>query len=202
MALLESKPKYTTIVIGFDKEEVGSGGLAGARGRFFERVFNRVLTRQGRKLKDITEALREDIYDRSLAITADADVGSTHREEEVVDSRNVAKLGDGVFISGADGYDEGDQVSPYIADKVMTLLQRRNVIFETTGNPLPADSGENPTMNEFFINRGVPTINLGVPLGSLHSPTEESHIGDGYYAIQAYKAIIEEPTRKTKRLRR
>lgn len=195
-----NNPKYTTIVIGFDKEEVGSGGLAGAKGKFFERVLNKTLiVGDKRNLENITVALREDLYEKSLAIDADCDVGSTHREEEVTDKRNIAKLGCGVFISGTDGYWEGDQVSPWVVDRIMTSIQRRNVIFQTIGNPLHADEGEVPSMNEFFVDRGIPTLNVCAPLGSLHSPVEVSHMGDLYSTIQAYKAFIEEPVRKSKK---
>ncbi|MEE9525650.1 MAG: hypothetical protein V3V78_03540 [Candidatus Woesearchaeota archaeon] len=201
-ALLQSKPKYTTIVLGFDKEEVGSGGIAGAKGNFLERVINKTLmVGEDKNLRDITVGLRDHIYYNSLAINADVDVGSTHREEEVVDKKIVGKLGYGTFISGTDGYFEGDQVSPYVADKIMTVFERRGIIYQTIGNPCPVDEGSIVSMNEFFVDRGIPTINVGVVLGSLHSTAEISHIGDLHYAIQGYKAFIEDPVRKTKKRR-
>ena len=45
-AFLESDDlKYTSILLGFDNEEVGSTGQGGAQSKFFERVFNEALLR-------------------------------------------------------------------------------------------------------------------------------------------------------------
>ena len=113
----------------------------------------------------------------------------------------MGKLGCGVFISGVDGYWEGDQISPYVVDKIMTVFKRRDIVFQTIGNAVSADDGEVPSMNEFFVDRGMPTINVGVVLGSLHSTAEIAHIGDLYYAIQGYKAFLEDPVRRTMKKR-
>jgi aspartyl aminopeptidase len=203
-SLLKSNPKYTTVVIGFDKEEVGSMGSGGAKGKFFERVIYEILFRYTRKKpEDITVAVLDDIYKNSIAINADVDVGSTDKEIESIDARNTAKLGYGMFVAGTDGIMDSDQQSPKLVDRIMSVLERRKVIFHTIGSPVPADNIDSvATMNEFFINRGIPTINCGAAVGSLHSPEEISHVGDLYFTIKGYQAMIEDPRYVVRKKRR
>jgi len=73
-------------VFGFDKEEVGSGGLSGANGKFLEQILDEILFREeGKAPENITESLLRHLYRKSIGINADVDVGSTDKEEEVVD---------------------------------------------------------------------------------------------------------------------
>ncbi len=199
-ALLSSRPKYTTIVFGFDKEEVGSGGLSGANGKFLEQTIDEILFREeGKAPENITESLLRHLYGRSIGINADVDVGSTDKEEDVVDKRNVGKLGYGMFISGYDGMYEADQISPKLVDTIMSAIDsnpeskknNRKIVVQTIGSVVSPDNGQVASMNEYFVKRGIPTINCCVALGSLHSPEEISHVGDLYHTIKAYKAIIE-----------
>jgi aspartyl aminopeptidase len=198
IALLNSpQPKHTSIVCGFDNEEVGSTGHAGASGHFFDEVLNRWLlkTRTVRSLADLTEALKLNIFSKSFAIDADAEVGATAREEDKsrIDIRNVPKLGFGPFVNCSDGTMEGDQTSPTLIDRIMRILGDKQVPFQPTGTVMVADMAHNTaTMNCFFERRGLPVINVGPPVGSLHSPEEIAHVGDIYRAYQAYMAILED----------
>lgn len=192
-AFLESNPEYTSMIFGFDKEEAGSKGPGGAQSKFFDRVFNTVLLKQGviKSLEDLTEALRLDIFSKSIAINADVDVGATNREVDNVDSYSVAKLGYGTFINCVDGFSDGDQISPALIDKIMNLFKGKDIVFQPIGSSLPADRAHyETTMNCFFSDRGIPTINIGVATGCLHSPEEIIHEGDLFNAFKAYKEIL------------
>ncbi|MEK6910158.1 MAG: hypothetical protein AABW82_00095 [Nanoarchaeota archaeon] len=193
-AALESRTKRPSIVIGFDREEVGSEGPGGANGKFFEKVLDTMLvgSRTVKRVEDITSGLERKIFENSVAIDADTDVGSTHKEVDIIDQHNTPRLGFGVILNASDGTFSGDQVSPHLVDYVMGVLQNKKVIFQPVGSAMPADqSHETPSANEFFVRRGVPTINIGIPVGSLHSPAELLHIGDLYCAKQAYRALLE-----------
>jgi len=186
--------EYTTLVFGFDKEEVGSKGSGGADSIFFERVFDQMLIESGivKSHNQITDSLRREIYSSSLAINTDVDVGSSEKEfdegnSSVIDTRNVGRLGCGVFLNSTDGT-YGDQVSPILVDHVMEGL--KNIVFHTVGSPVKADlSSTFGTMNEYTARRGIPTINLGTPTCGLHSPVETIHMGDLYCLYQACKQV-------------
>lgn len=193
-ASLESNVNKPSIVIGFDREEVGSDGPGGANGKFFEQVLDEMLVRGNvvKRVEDITSGLERKIFKNSVAIDADTDVGSTHKEVDIIDQHNAARLGFGVILNASDGTFSGDQISPHLVDYTMGVLQKRKVIFQPIGSAMSADqSHETPSANEFFVRRGIPTINIGIPVGSLHSPAELLHIGDLYCAKQAYRALLE-----------
>jgi len=195
-AFLDTRPRYTSILLGFDKEEVGSSGSGGAQGKFFEKVFNETLLRRKvfSGLEEITEAYKLNIFEKSLAVNVDVDVGATNLEEDEdrIDDKNIAKLGYGVFVQGIDGVFEGDQNSPYLIDRIMNIFRNKNVEFQITGSALIADMNEGTyTINRYFIDRGFPTVNIGVPVGCTHSPEELIHKGDLFSSYDAYMAILE-----------
>jgi aspartyl aminopeptidase len=190
-------PEYTTMVFGFDLEEVGSKGPGGAGGKFFDEVFNREIIDRGEVngLENLTEALRLNIFSKSLAINADVDLSASSRDsdKERIDKENIAKFGLGPSINCSDGSWEGDQVSPLLINKIMTVLNENKVVFQLTGAPVLADKAEDlATMNCFFDERGFPTINVGVPTASMHSPEELIHEGDLYQTYKAYLSLIKE----------
>jgi aspartyl aminopeptidase len=192
----KTKPEYTTLIFGFDKEEVGSAGAGGAKSKFFEKIINQLLLEEGQitKLGDISNALKLDMYSKSLAINADVDAAGTGKEidENRIDIYNISKMGYGPFLSCMDNIHEGDQVSSNLIDKTMGILREGEIIFHPIGSPVIADRAQwFVTMSEFMQNRGIPTVNLGIPVGALHSPEEILHKGDLYYAYKAYKKIIE-----------
>lgn len=195
-AFLDTKsiPEYATLIFGFDKEEVGSAGEGGAKSKFFEHTINELLIEEGKTRKnEITENLRLNMYANSLAINADVDVAGTGREtdEEIIDVYNIAKMGYGPFLGCSDNIHEGDQISSRLIDRIMGILRRGEIIFHLAGSPVVADrSSSLISMNEFMQQRGIPTANIGIPVGSLHSPEELLHKGDLYYAYKAYKEII------------
>ena len=146
------------------------------------------------RLEDITTGLREDIFGRSLAIDTDVDLGATNVDERraTVDKRNIGKIGYGMFISGTDGFWEGDQQSPYIMDRIMSIFERDGIIMQTVGSPLPPDRGEVPSINEFMVQRGIAVINAGILVGSMHSPEEIIDEGDLFHCINGYRRFIED----------
>ena len=112
-------------------------------------------------------------------------------EEGRIDPWNIAKFGYGASINCSDGIMGGDQISPQLIDSIISPLKNKNNIFQLTGGPMIADfSSEIISMNNFFSWRGYPTINIGVPTGSMHSVEELIHSGDLYHTYKLYKTIL------------
>jgi aspartyl aminopeptidase len=192
--LCTNNPEYTSMVFGFDKEEIW--GLKGEQSKFFDQIFYKTFSKQNKKRKEnINEELKLNIFSKSLAINCDVDIGATNREleEDRIDIFNISKLGYGTFLRGLDGFCDGEQISPYLVDKVMNSFGGKNVIFQVIGSPKPADMSHYAmTMDSFFTEKGIPTIGVGVPTGCLHSPEEIIHEGDLFYSFEAYKAILKD----------
>ncbi len=193
-ALLEiKKPRYTSIVVGFDSEEIDSPGKDAAKGNFFEKMLFSLGELNGAESSNLNLHFLYSLYDKSLALSGDADVGGARYEDRwnLVDSKNITKLGYGVFVSACDGTYSGNQISPVYLDKLITSFDKNKICRQVVGSPHPADeSGSSGSMAEFFTNRGLKTINAGVGVVGLHSPTEILHVGDFYWMTQAYKTFF------------
>jgi aspartyl aminopeptidase len=194
-ALTDSSPEYTTLFMGFDREEVGSDGNGGANSKFFDRVINEVLVREGfaKNLESLTEAAKLKLFEKSLLVNTDCDIGATHLEdaEHRVDINSICKLGHGAFFALTDGICDGDQTTPELSDRVMSIFKKRDIEFQPIGAFLANDFNWGfASMNTFFDRRGIDTVNVGVPVACTHCPEEEISIGDLYAAYEAQKALL------------
>ncbi|MBU2589499.1 MAG: hypothetical protein KKA65_03010 [Nanoarchaeota archaeon] len=197
-AFLSARALYTTMVIGFDKEEIGSDGDGGAKGNFFEQILGRTIAKaRNISLEKVTWGLVQKTIQNSYALSADVDVGASSFEAENngnLDLKSMGKLGHGALICAYDGAWESNQISATYMDKILTMMnkQRVKIRYQVTGNPHDADNGEGSGSHaEYFTNRGIPTINLGLPVSGLHSHSELIHGGDLYWMKEAYKTFFE-----------
>lgn len=199
-ALFSARQKHTCVLFGFDKEEIGSHGTSGAQGRFFEEVIADLAYGEEKKYwssENLSYRI-DKILRNSIAINADVDIGSTHAEIDDVDWENVARFGYGPFVHTQDGADEDNQVSPLTVRIMRNLAERpfRNspmkIKSQFIGSPHKADNvSGNGTMSIHFTKRGIDTIDVGIPVGSLHSPEELINGGDLYWAYLFYQAFFE-----------
>ncbi|MBW2994248.1 hypothetical protein KY315_02400, partial [Candidatus Woesearchaeota archaeon] len=195
-ALFRSKPKHTCVFFGFDKEEIGSHGISGAQGKFFENVINELAYGEDKQYWSIKDlGYRVDrIIDRSLAISADVDIGSTHAEIDEIDRENVARMGYGPFIKAQDGACDDNQISPITVRTMRNLVDgRKKIRCQFIGSPHKADEVEGvSTMSIDFTNRrGLETVDAGIGVGSLHSPEEILNGGDLYWCAELYQTFFE-----------
>lgn len=195
LALLKSKPKYTSIVFGVDREEIGSTGLTGAQSVFFEQILDKVIARkEQRTISSITQPYERSILSKSIMLSADVDIAITFRNEALVDKDSNTRLGHGLAIStycGHGGKYEGNQVTAHFMDKLMAMFEKKGAIYQVSGLPSKVDSGGGGTIAKYFSQRGVPTADAGVPVAGMHSKTETIHKGDLYQAIKCFQAFLE-----------
>jgi aspartyl aminopeptidase len=196
-ALLSANPTYTAMVIGFDKEEIGSKGDGGAESIFFERIIEETIVRELKiNPEKLPLGLIQKIMRNSYAISGDVDVGPSlieAEDSEGVDFKSIPKLGHGVNINTHDGGWETHQISVAYVDKIICLMEKEKIRHQVNGCSHDADNFEGQGYHaEALTNRGIPTIEMGIPTNSLHSHTELIHGGDLYWMKQAYKAFLED----------
>lgn len=196
MALLESKPEHTSIVFGVDREEIGSTGSGSAQATFFEDVLDKVIQHQtGKKsLSQITQPYIRDILSKSMMLSADVDIATTFRNLDLVDKDANTRAGWGLAIStycGSGGKYNGNQVSAGFMDKLMNMFEKTGAIYQVSGLPSKVDSGGGGTIAKYFAQRGIPTVDAGVPVAGMHSKTETIHIGDLYQAAKCFLSFLE-----------
>jgi len=193
-AMLNSKPRYTSIIYAVDREEIGSTGLTGAIGNFFENVLDKIVANKtGMPSNMITQAYEREILSKSKMLSADVDIAMTWRNQGMVDPENT-KAGHGLCISsycGAGGKYMGNQVTAKMMDELMTLFEEKKAVYQVSGLPSKVDQGGGGTIAKYFAERGIETVDAGVPVAGMHSKTEVIHKGDLYQAMKCFKAFIE-----------
>ena len=154
----------------------------------FERFIVELLDKKGENLPGIIEK----VYSNSQAISADVDAGFDPTYPSYYDTRNSCKLGYGVCIckyTGARGKSSASEApAEYVAE--IRRIFDENKISYCSSELGKVDKGGGGTIAVTFANRGIDTIDIGVPVLSMHSPYELTSKFDVYNAYKAYKAFL------------
>ncbi|MFH1916191.1 MAG: hypothetical protein ABIJ21_02920 [Nanoarchaeota archaeon] len=189
-ALFRSKPTHTTIAMSFDREEIGSTGLTGAIGAFFEQIIDACMENEEKS----GDAFLRTILRNSYMVSADVDIALNFRNLELSDADNAAKSGRGLVIcraNGGRGQGGGNRAPSFLMDYLMTLFEKKKVIYQVSSIPTKIEQGGGGTIGRYFAERGVPTADVGCPVSGMHGKRSILHIGDLYQAIKGFQAFIE-----------
>ncbi|MBQ9485266.1 MAG: aminopeptidase, partial [Clostridia bacterium] len=183
-ALFDSDGKSTVIVYLLDKEEIGSDGATGAQSRFVFDILEYVIKSCG---KD-SAAVRA----KSCCLSADVTSAYDPAFKDAFESNNTAYLSHGVAMSkytGARGkYDSNDASAEYVG-YVRKLFNDAGVIWQT-GEIGKVDLGGGGTVAKYFSKLNIDTVDVGVPVMSMHAPYELVSKADVYAAYKAFLAFI------------
>ncbi|HOP32443.1 MAG TPA: aminopeptidase [Candidatus Hydrothermia bacterium] len=178
-----------TLVILFDKEEIGSDGNTGAESMILEFAVSDVLKEHG--VSDYA-SVRKVLY-KSEAISGDVTAGVDPNWKEVHELKNAAKLGYGIAISkytGSGGkYATNDAHAEFVA-KIVSIFEKEEVVWQVAELG-KVDEGGGGTVAKYLSKFGIDTIDAGTPLLSMHSPFEIASKVDIYMTYKAYKAFVQ-----------
>lgn len=180
----------TSLVVFFDKEEIGSEGNTGANSRFIQSVYSQLLskTKEDYSMEDHRKAM-----ENSEAISGDVDPGVNPSFKGVHDLRNAARMGKGIVITkftGAGGkYSANDAHAEYVA-KIRRILNENDVPWQTAELG-KVDEGGGGTVAKFIANLNIDVIDAGTPILGMHSPFEVTSKIDIYNTYKGYKAFLE-----------
>ncbi len=191
MASVEMEtPSRTSVVILYDKEEIGSVGNTGASSLFLESFMSDLLdkTDDGCGVKDI-----QNMMESSMAISGDVSPGVNPSFKGVHEMMNAAKLGCGIVITkftGAGGKFSGnDAPAEYIAF-LRKIFNEKDIRWQPCELG-KVDEGGGGTVARFIANKNVEIIDAGPPVLGMHSPFEIVSKADVYETYKAYKAFLE-----------
>jgi aspartyl aminopeptidase len=188
-ALLNTKAleKHSLVVL-YDKEEIGSDGNTGAQSEILEYVVSKILEEHG--VKEYP-TLREILF-RSEAISGDVTAGVDPNWKEVHELKNAAFMGHGVAISkytGSGGkYSTNDAHAEFVA-KIIRAFDEEKVAWQVSELGR-VDEGGGGTVAKYLSRIGIDTIDVGPPLLSMHSPFEIASKIDVYMTYKAYHAFL------------
>lgn len=188
--ILDSKDtKKTKIVMNFDKEEIGSEGTSSAKSRWLDNVIAQTV-RLKRKYYESSEYAKFDesvfinevVLPKSMCISADVSAGYHVGHEDKFDLQNSSHLGDGVTIeryTGHGGKFEASEASAETMHRFTKALDKKEVKYQDRMLSGKLDVGGGGTVAKYFAERGIKTLDVGVPLLGMHSKgVETAHVDD------------------------
>lgn len=185
MATLELKnPKRTAVCILADKEETGSDGNTGLRSAYLKYF-----------LCDLAKCFGVEgrtLMSHSRCLSADVNAAFDPTFPDVMEKKNSAYLNKGVVVTkytGARGKSgTSDANAEYVAE-IRRTMDKNKVIWQT-GELGKVDGGGGGTVAAYIANLDIDTIDVGVPVISMHAPFEVTAKNDVYMAYKAFQAFM------------
>lgn len=183
-ALFESDDsQHTVMVVLADKEEIGSEGNTGMKSELFTDIMQSICIALGGNyfaMKANSKCLSADVtacFDPNFA--------------ECYDSKNVTRINCGVAMSKYTGHGgksgTNDAPAEYVA-WIRKIMAENNVLWQT-GDMGKNDLGGGGTVAKYIAEHNIETVDLGVPVISMHAPYEVVSKVDVYTAHQAFLAF-------------
>ncbi|MBQ7475664.1 MAG: aminopeptidase [Clostridia bacterium] len=184
-ALLDNaaSPNHTLIAIFADKEEVGSDGPTGMKGKLFSDLVDKI----SRDLGADPAVVRA----HSACLSADVAAAYDPNYPEAFEKRNSAILHCGVGFckyTGHGGKVSTNDAGAEFSAKMRSLLDRAGVVWQMAELG-KVDQGGGGTVAMFISTLNIDTIDIGVPVIAMHSPFEIISKGDLYEAHKAFSAF-------------
>ncbi len=181
-ALFESENSPHTIVSVFaDKEEVGSDGTTGAQSH----VVGDIITAIANSLGADPISTRYN----SKCISADVTAGYDPEYASAYEKRNSTYIHCGAAVSkytGSRGKSGSNDASAEFMGWLRDIFDQNGVYWQT-GELGAVDAGGGGTVAKYIANLGIDTVDVGVPVLSMHAPYELISKADVY---SLYKACL------------
>ena len=182
--LAAGTPDYTAVAILADKEEIGSEGNTGMQSAFLRYFIDDIAAAFGEK--------GHHVLSKSICLSADVNAALDPIYPDVMVRSNAAKINHGVCITkytGARGKSGTSDASAEYMAKVRAILDENEVLWQT-GELGKVDAGGGGTVAMYIANLDVDTVDLGVPVLSMHAPMEVVSKIDVYMAHKAFLATM------------
>ena len=187
-AILEAdRPVYTAVTILADKEEIGSEGNTGMQSAFLKYF-----------IADIAAAFGEEgrhVLQQSVCLSADVNVALDPIYPDTVEPRNCAWLNRGVVLTkytGSRGKSDTSDASAELMGRIRSLMDGSGVVWQI-GELGKVDMGGGGTVAKYIADLDVDTVDMGVPVLSMHAPFEVVSKLDVYMAHKAFTALLMRP---------
>ena len=183
-ALLNTEhPQHTAVVILTDKEEIGSEGNTGLCSAYFHDF-----------MKDLAAAFGTEahtVFAQSQCLSADVTAAFDPTFADVNDRKNCAFVNYGVCMmkyTGARGKSGSSDASAEFIGKMRALFDGAGVIWQT-GELGKVDIGGGGTVAAYLANLNIDTVDVGVPVLSMHAPMEVVSKIDVFMCYEAVRAF-------------
>ena len=181
VAEIETKnPAYTTVCVLTDKEEIGSDGVTGMQSMYAFHFMQELCRAAG----------QDDIiaFRNSVCLSADVTAAYDPSWASAFEPMNGTYAGRGIALfkyTGSRGKSAANDASAELVGYVTRMMDADDVAWQI-GELGRLDLGGGGTIAKYVANRGIPVLDIGVPVLSMHSPFEVIHKTDLYMAYRAF----------------
>lgn len=178
------KPKHTSMAILADKEEIGSEGNSGMQCEVFFDIIAALAQNFG-----VSDAV---VRANSKCLSADVNAAFDPNFPEVIEKRNGCFINKGVAVTkftGARGKGGSNDASAEFVGYVRNILDKAGVIWQTAELG-KVDQGGGGTVAKYIAQKNIDTVDIGVPVISMHAPYEVVSKTDVYQTHKALEAFF------------
>ncbi len=183
-ALLHAEtPGRTLVCVLADKEETGSGGTTGMNADYWRNLIAGIARPYGVDARQV--------FANSKCLSADVNIAFDPTFPEVHEKMNVSFANYGVVLTkytGARGKAGTSDASAEFTGEIQRMLDANGVLWQT-GNLGKVDQGGGGTVAGCLAQTDIDTIDIGVPVLSMHAPLEVAAKIDVYSTYRAFCAF-------------
>ena len=179
-------PAYTSVCVLTDKEETGSDGVTGLNSMYTFHFLQQLCAGQGADYITACKAAK--------CLSADVTAAYDPTFADAFEPDNGTYAGRGVAIykyTGSRGKSGTSDASAELVSYLTGLMDANSVVWQI-GEMGKLDLGGGGTVAKYVANQDIDTIDIGVPVLSMHSPFEIVSKGDVYMAYLTFKAFCED----------
>ncbi len=180
-AIFDCESAHTLVAVFADKEEVGSDGTTGMQSKVISDVIETIAASLG--------ANPIEVRYNSKCISADVTAAYDPAYSSVFEKRNTTFISCGAAVSkytGARGKSSTNDADAEYMGWIRDKFDADGVYWQT-GELGAVDAGGGGTVAKFIANLGIDTVDVGVPVLSMHAPSELISKADVY---SLYKACL------------
>ncbi len=177
-------PKKTVVTILADKEETGSDGNTGMKTHAFKNMLWEICEASGANYRQMMA--------NSKCLSADVNACFDPNFGEAYESRNACFINKGVVVTkftGSGGKSGTNDASAEFCGEVRNIFDKENILWQTAELGR-VDVGGGGTVAKYISEMDVDTIDVGVPVLSMHAPFEVVSKMDVYMTHKAFTAFF------------
>jgi len=183
-SVLDTETDHTVMAMLVDKEEIGSEGVTGMQSRVYCDVMEAVSNAFGASFIKVRAA--------SKCLSADVTAAYDPNFANAFERQNSAMLSCGTAVckfTGSRGKGGASDASAELLGEVRAMFAKEGVVWQTAELG-KVDFGGGGTVAKYMANLNVDTLDIGVPVISMHAPFEMVSKADLYSTYLAFKAFI------------
>ena len=183
-AVLDNGSEHTVLAMLVDKEEIGSEGNTGMQSRIYSDLMEDICEAMGanyRKVRAVSKCLSSDVtaaFDPNFA--------------SVYERMNSAIIACGTCMNkftGARGKSGSNDANAEFVGEVRAMFENEGVVWQTAELG-KVDAGGGGTVAKYVANLNIDTVDLGVPVISMHAPWELISKADLFSNYSAFVAFM------------